>query len=100
MADEKPAAPTTENTPPATPAAVPKSSDIVSDNHAKSIRTLEEKLSTSEKTTQDLRKELNDLQAIVKKASEVNTPVVTQQPETVLSYLEKLIFKKWTYAYF
>jgi hypothetical protein len=74
--------------------AVPKSTDIVSDNHAKSIRTLEEKLSASEKTTQDLRAELKDLEAIVKKAGEVKTPVITETPQTVLGFLEGLIFKK------
>ena len=73
---------------------VPQSSQIVQDNHAQSIRTLEEKLAGSEKTTQDLRKELGELQAIVKKANEVKTPLVTETPMTVLGYLEDLIFKK------
>lgn len=92
MADTPPNPNPNPPEPPIKTAEPPKTPDLVSDNHAKAIRTLEEKLSTSEKTTQDLRTELNGLREIVKKAGEVKTPIVPEKPMTVLQFIEELVF--------
>lgn len=94
MADETPKPAENQNPPPAAPAVPPKSTDIVGDNHAKSIRDMETKLAASERATQELKAELKTLEEIVKKAGEIKTPVVTEKPISLLEHIENFLFIK------
>lgn len=75
----------------------PKSSDIVTDNHAKQIRELEGKLAKMEDGKASTKAELDELRAIVKKLGEVQAPVPVVKgasPVTLLQWIDDLVFVK------
>lgn len=74
------------------PPQPPKTSDIVNDTNSKRIRELETKIAASEDSNSKLKTELDSLRELVKKAGETTLPQNPPKQQTVLGYLNDLVF--------